>query len=443
MIYKRFLHHIQTQFPMLFKHRIAVAISGGLDSVTLAHLLHEAGLKPDFIHVNFNLRGADSHEDALFVKQLAQSIGVSCHVKSVDTTTYAAQQQLSIQMAARALRYDYFEDLVRQDVVDYVLTAHHLDDQLETFLINLGRGTGLRGLTGIPEKSAHILRPLLPFSREELLEFTLSRKLNWREDSSNASDKYLRNSLRHNVIPALKKASPHLMQTLSSTFQNLGDAEFLMNAEVARFTDQAVDKTQDDQSIAIDFLRETGRPEAYLYELLKGKGFHIGDAVQLMQAESGKTIYGTHHRLIKDRDRLWLANIQKAPSLEYQVKEFTASFKLGKRTFFMAYVDTTEPLQTLRQLGNEQSLLLDADQVRFPFIIRNWNQGDKMKPLGLNGHKKVSDLLIDHKISVLEKENCLVLKSNQNILWLVGIRTSNHYKITTSTKRILRIWFTH
>jgi tRNA(Ile)-lysidine synthase len=439
---KAFLNHIKTAFPMLFEKRIAVAISGGLDSVTLAHLLHQAGIKFQLIHVNFNLRAAESDADAHFVAQLAETFQCSLHLKSVNTQEYATDHQVSIQMAARELRYVYFKELVSDDVIDYVLTAHHLDDQLETLLINLGRGTGLRGLTGIPATSGSILRPLLSFSRDEILEYALSRKLTWREDSSNTSNKYVRNDLRNNIIPLLKQSLPHLLQTLPDTLEHLKESVVLLDHQVDAFYKKAVETRNDITRISIQGLEETGHPRAYLYEILKDKGFHTDDALQLLQASSGKLIYGEQHRLVKDREFLYLTDLKSKPKVQISIDQLIPQMEIGGKLLNMELITTSDPLKTLKAEVDKMTLLLDADGVEFPLEVRNWQEGDIMMPLGLQGKKKISDILIDHKISVLKKEKCLVLKDKQDLLWLVGLRTSEKHKITTSTQRILKICFT-
>jgi tRNA(Ile)-lysidine synthase len=368
----------------------------------------------------------------------------------VNTQEYAKQHKLSIQIAARELRYDFFKSLVVQDQVDYVLTAHHLDDQLETFLINLGRGTGLRGLTGIPAQNDYLLRPLLPFHREEILEYALSRKHTWQEDSSNASNKYVRNDLRHNVIPALKKASPHLMQTFSNTLSHLKDSKTLVDQQMSRFlatTQPSSSRREnpiplDPLIIPIEKLQQTPHARAYLYEILQGKGFDIDDAMNLLKTTTGKIIHGKKHRLIRDRKSLLLTSKKPYNQVHFKIERFQEQLIVGAMKIHMKMMHTVAPLNAVKELHGLHTLLLDADAVSFPFVLRNWQHGDKMKPLGVNGTKKVSDLLIDHKISILNKEKCLVLENKNDILWLLGIRTSSQFKITTSTKTILKLWFT-
>lgn len=449
-MYERFLAHINLEFPQLSEKRIGIAISGGLDSTCLFHLLHRAGIKAQLIHVNFSLRASESDADALFVDQLASLTNTRLYLKTVNTQEYAKQHKLSIQIAARELRYDFFKSLVVQDQVDYVLTAHHLDDQLETFLINLGRGTGLRGLTGIPAQNDYLLRPLLPFHREEILEYALSRKHTWQEDSSNASNKYVRNDLRHNVIPALKKASPHLMQTFSNTLSHLKDSKTLVDQQMSRFlatTQPSSSRREnpiplDPLIIPIEKLQQTPHARAYLYEILQGKGFDIDDAMNLLKTTTGKIIHGKKHRLIRDRKSLLLTSKKPYNQVHFKIERFQEQLIVGAMKIHMKMMHTVAPLNAVKELHGLHTLLLDADAVSFPFVLRNWQHGDKMKPLGVNGTKKVSDLLIDHKISILNKEKCLVLENKNDILWLLGIRTSSQFKITTSTKTILKLWFT-
>jgi tRNA(Ile)-lysidine synthase len=441
-MFKSFQAILKADFPQLYHMRVGVAISGGVDSVVLNALLHEAGIPTSLIHVNFNLRGAESDGDAYFVKELAGIFNSEFYFKDVDTQQYSLDQKCSIQLAARELRYDFFEELVSNDTVDCVLTAHHLDDQLETFLINLGRGTGIRGLTSIPAQSAHIMRPLLSFSREDIEQYANENHLKWREDSSNATDKYLRNDLRINIIPALKTALPHLIKTLPGTFDNLKDSQLLGEMEVSRFRESYITPTSQGDKIPVRELVNTLHPKAYLFELLRGKGFDVNEAVSLLNAESGKVIYGNDLRLIRDRDYLLLVAIEKpAPVLEI-IEKGSQPIKIGELIFRMEILPASDSLRVAEIFKEKNIILLDADLIDEDFTLRSWQNGDKMLPFGMKGHKKISDLLIDHKISLLDKEKVLVLENDGKILWLVGIRSSEHFKITPSTKKILKIWFT-
>ncbi len=327
------------------------------------------------------------------------------------------------------------------DTLDYILTAHHLDDQLETFLINLGRGTGVRGLTGIPAQSAHIMRPLLSYSREEIERYAKENHLRWREDSSNKSDKYLRNDLRINIIPALKTALPHLMKTLSGTFDNLKDTQWLGEMEVSRFRESYITPTSQGDKIPIQELENTFQPKAYLFELLRGKGFDIKDAVGLLNAESGKMIHGNQHRLLRDREYLILAAIEKSAPILENFEIGSESTSLREQVLNMEIFPVSDPLRAIDMFNEDHILLLDADLITSGFTLRNWRNGDKMLPLGMKGQKKISDLLIDHKISLIDKEKVLVLENDGKILWLLGLRSSEHFKITPSTKKILKLWF--
>jgi len=305
-----FQNHINQHLSFLKEARILIAISGGLDSVVLTHLCHQLELNTALAHCNFNLRGNESNADEAFVIKLGEEIDAEVFVQNFDTEDYANQEKLSIQMAARELRYNWFSDLAERLQFDYILTAHHADDNLETFLINLTRGTGLNGLTGIPEINDNIIRPLLPFSRDELEAYASTNDLEWREDSSNTSDKYLRNKLRHHVIPVLKETSPELLQNFKKTLENLNDSADIVDESLNAVAKRAIDTIDDYQiTFKISEFKKVNNSKAYLYEMFKNYGFtQWNDILNLLDAQSGKQVFSETHRLVKDREHLILAD---------------------------------------------------------------------------------------------------------------------------------------
>ena len=264
-----FKTHIEKSLSFLHKSKLLIAISGGLDSVVLTHLCHEAKLNFSLAHCNFNLRGDESDADEEFVLQLAEDLDLEVFIESFDTEIYAKGHKLSTQMAARELRYDWFSSLAQQLGFDYILTAHHADDTFETLLINLTRGTGLDGLTGIPEVNFNIVRPLLPFSREQIETYAKEDRLKWQEDSSNASNKYLRNQLRHEVIPVLKSMNPQVLQNVSTTIENLQNSQQIIEDAIVRIQKKVVTINGDVIKLNIKKLQKLSNPKVYLYELLK------------------------------------------------------------------------------------------------------------------------------------------------------------------------------
>jgi tRNA(Ile)-lysidine synthase len=434
-----FKNHISTHFPELFSVPIAIAISGGKDSTVLAYLLHQLDLKFDLIHCNFNLRGAESDADQLFVEGLAKKWSCKLYIESFETEKIAQSRGVSIQMAARELRYQAFDHIAAIHDIKQVLVAHHLDDQLETFLINLGRGAGLHGLTGIRERNGIITRPLLVFNSSQISDFALKNKIDWREDSSNSTTKYLRNQLRHEVIPLLYEALPHLKGNFSNTLNYLEGSELLLDVEVARFRESGTKTNQGNLEISIEKLKATVKPEVYLFELLKEYNFNLPDALELLDAENGKSIPSGSRRLTKDRGVLVLSKQADGNPIYLEIDQSMERLKLEGYQLEFRNIAVEDPLEYVKSANSSNKILLDAAGLEYPLVLRNWQHGDRMQPYGLKGSKLISDLLTDGKIPSLEREKALVLTSGSAILWLVGIRASKHHKITSITKSIIEI----
>ena len=434
MMLKAFQKHINTTFPFLKAGKLIIAVSGGLDSVVLTHLCQKAQLNFALAHCNFNLRGAESDDDEAFVLQLAEDLNVEVFIESFETKTFARSHKLSIQMAARALRYEWFTDLCEQLNYDFVLTAHHADDSLETFFINIARGTGLDGLTGIPEKNNHVIRPLLTFSRASLLNYAKENALKWREDSSNASTKYLRNALRHEVIPPLKAIHKDWLQNFNKTQTHLQYSKAIVEDALAKVEEEVI--TVDGQMMKFDIgkIQELSHPKAYLYELLKDYGFTAWeDIYRLLDAQSGKQVFSSSHRLLKDRTFLILT--EASPSEENEVISVSEISKqietpIGTLCFSEANVD-------IEKRSNE--IVVDKKLLNFPLIVRKWQNGDYFYPYGMQGKKKLSKFFKDEKLSLVAKENIWVLCSNNDIVWIIDQRTDKRFKVTNSTKQRLKI----
>jgi tRNA(Ile)-lysidine synthase len=434
-----FKNHINKKFPELFRSKIAVAISGGRDSSVLAHLLHLSGIKFDLIHCNFNLRAAESDGDQAFVQQLAAQFNSLLHLESFDTAAHASSNKCSIQMAARDLRYQAFEKIALQQGLNHILTAHHLDDQLETFLINLGRGAGLHGLTGIRERKDIIIRPLLIFSGQQIHDFALSNHLTWREDSSNASTKYLRNKLRHEVIPLLLEALPHLETNFSKTLSYLKQSELLIEVSVARFRESGTTTNNGNLEINIQKLLATPQPQAYLFELLKDYNFNLPDALSLLQAEKGKSITDGKMRLTKEAEVLVLSDNETPQQLHLEINTYEGVYEIGDLKMILKHIHTNNPMSHVATTVLTSILYLDAATITMPLTVRNWQAGDRMQPYGMKGSKLISDVLTDRKVASLKREKALVLLCENKIIWLVGHRASKHHKITPTTTSILEI----
>lgn len=432
---ERFRQHLESGLNFLQNQKLLIAVSGGLDSVVLAHLCHDLKLDFAIAHCNFNLRDSESDADEAFVKALAENWNVKLHFKSFETEAYASEKMISIQMAARELRYAWFQKLAEKHHFDYILTAHHADDNLETFLINLIRGTGLEGLTGIPEVSGKIVRPLLPFSREELEVFAKQSHLEWREDSSNASNKYVRNKLRHDVIPELKDINPKLLHNFQTTIANLQDSENLIEDAVVKLQKKVAQVEENVIKLNIRKLKKRSNPKAYLYQLLKDFNFTAwDDVVNLLDAQPGKQVFSSTHRLLKDREFLLLSELGNDEDEE----RITHILKYDTKIETPAGHLHIEPVEAISDISRK-IIYVDADQLKYPLTVRKWHEGDLFFPFGMQGKKKLSKYFKDEKLSLYDKESAWVLCSEQNIVWVIGRRADDRFKITETTEHILKI----
>lgn len=432
---EEFKNHIGFNLPFLKQARFIVAISGGIDSVVLTHLCKQLELDFALAHCNFNLRGEASNADEDFVLDLADALDLEVFVEGFDCALYAKINKLSIQVAARELRYSWFDELCRQLDFDFVATAHHADDDLETFLINLSRGTGLEGLTGIPQQNNFVIRPLLPFSREQIEQYATANKLSWREDSSNASTKYLRNQLRHEVIPKLKEATPHFLDNFLKTQAHLTEAKTIVADRVDEVMETVViEISSDGVYFDVNAIKQLSNPKAYLYEMLKDYGFsEWNDIVNLLDAQSGKQILSQTHRLIKHRDTIILAD--KKPSEPNRENQIQITENQTETPIGVLCLETVET----HGKSDVNTIFVDKDLLKFPLILRKWQEGDYFYPIGMDGKKKLSKFFKDEKLSILDKENAWLLCSGNRILWVVGMRQDNRFKVNYNTNHILKI----
>lgn len=429
-----FNSHINQNLPFLTKSKCLIAVSGGIDSVVLTHLCQKLNFNIALAHCNFNLRGKESDADEDFILQLAEDFNLEVFIESFETEEYVKTNKLSTQMAARELRYNWFNELAEQLKFDYILTAHHADDNLETFLINLSRGTGLDGLLGIPEINGNIIRPLLKFSREDIHIYAKENKLKWREDSSNASTKYLRNQLRLEVIPKLKEINPDFLHNFNKTQQYLQDAKELIEDRIDEVSNNVINEVSEHKiQFKISEIQKLNNPKAYLYELLKDYGFTEWDDVHsLLGAQSGKQIFSSSYRLIKDRDYLILSEITSEGQRIITISEKESAVKttIGILNF-----------KTVKQINdsNESTIFVDKTLLKYPLTVRNWQEGDYFYPFGMKGKKKLSKYFKDEKLSLFDKENIELLCSKNDIIWIIGRRADDRFKVSENTNQILKI----
>jgi len=420
--------------------KILLAVSGGMDSVALADLFHRTGYLFDIAHCNFQLRGEESEMDAHFVEQMALRMSCECYVKRFNTNEYAKQHGVSIQMAARELRYKWFDQLLSENGYHYIATAHHLDDQIETFFINLLRGTGIAGLHGILPMQNNVIRPLMFSDRKEIEKYIDDNQLSFRLDKSNLSLKYQRNKIRLQLIPVLAEINPDYQRAINETIERIKDSEIIYRNEIEAIKKKII-KTEKDNTIklSIPSLKKLSPLNSWLFELLSPYGFNyqvINDIARSFDAISGKTFYSKTHRLVKDRDELIITSDE--------VSDFNATYMVQRGDTslsepFMLHMEViSDPgnykIETVASVAG-----LDFDKLTFPLMLRRWREGDAFYPLGMSGRKKISDFFIDNKISLPDKESAWLLISGNDIVWLIGHRIDERFKITFNTKNIYRL----
>ncbi|SOS47717.1 tRNA lysidine(34) synthetase TilS [Tenacibaculum dicentrarchi] len=428
--------HIDHNFLFLKDKKLLIAISGGVDSVVLTHLLNQLKYDISLAHCNFQLRSDQSDLDEKFIKDLGKELEISVFSTLFETSKYAAKNKLSTQLAARKLRYNWFDELLKKHDFDYVLTGHHADDNLETVLINLTRGTGLDGLTGIPAVNRTIVRPLLIFSREKIEKFALENNIKWREDASNAETKYLRNKIRHQVIPILKELNPSLLKAHQKTTDFLKQSQQIITDKVDEISLKIVCKQGNLLKIDISEVLKLSNPKAYLYQLLKDYKFtEWEDVHQLIYGQSGKKISSNSHILLKDRGFLLLQNIDKNKILE---KEQFSIHKENTKVTSPIKLELTEVDK--KTSFNKNTIFVDKILLNYPLTIRRWKTGDYFYPTGMLGKKKVSKYFKDEKLSLFDKKNIWLLCTNDdNIIWIIGKRQDRRFLPSNETTELLRI----
>lgn len=430
---EKFKQHIHHNLSFLKESKLLIAISGGIDSVVLAHLCYQLQLDFSLAHCNFKLRYEDSNKDASFVKTLAQQLNVQQHDIEFDTVLYSEENNISTQMAARELRYGWFDKLVDEFGYDYILTAHHTNDNIETVLINFTRGRSIQGLTGIPEINGNIVRPLLPFTRAEIEEFTIEKNITWREDETNQSTKYFRNKIRHKVVPVLEELNPNLSATFNTHLNYLQKEQQVLTQHLDTVK-QEVCIFDERLKIDIQKLLKYDNIDVYLRHILNTYNFtEWHNVADLCRAQSGKFVQSDTHRLIKDRDYLLLEeNKVHLQDVKIEIEKGVNAINVPIQLQF-AKVSGVEKT-------SKNSIYVDTDSVRFPLCLRKKTDGDVFFPFGMKGKKKLSKYFKDEKMSLLEKETCwLLCDANNTIIWIVGQRADNRFCVSETTKNILKI----
>ncbi len=417
--------------------KILLAVSGGIDSVTMAYLFHKARYKFAIAHCNFQLRGKESDEDEIFVRNIADTYNVPFYSKQFPTEEYAKRNALSIQMAARELRYKWFDELLRTKKYDYVATGHNSDDQTETFFINLSRGTGIAGIHGISCKENKVIRPLLFAYRKDIEAFVRKHNLLYREDSSNISDKYIRNEIRHNIIPLFCKINPNFKTGISNSIKYIRDAELLIKKIVDDKKGKVIKTEEDKIIISLDKLLQLHPLSLFIYEFLSEYNFNsakIKEIEKSINRISGKKFTSPTHILIKNRKELIVYPKSKTVFKEYRINEKQGFIKIPVRMKIKKIKNKDFVIPADKHIAN-----LDYENLTFPLILRKWKSGDYFYPLGMKDRKKLSDFFIDSKFSVKDKEDVWLLCSKNKIAWITGHRIDNRFKITKNTRNIYQV----
>lgn len=433
-MFQKFQNHINANFGFLKEKKLLLATSGGMDSMVLVHLFQKLNLNFAIAHCNFQLRGTESDEDENFVTHYAKQNNILCFSTKFETEKYSETYKLSTQVAARNLRYNWFNEILAQQKFDYIITAHHADDVVETFMINLSRGTGLEGLTGIPSQNGNVIRPMLPFSRKEIEDYVSENNLKWREDSSNASDKYVRNKIRHHIVPVFKEINESFLQSFQNTLDHLNQEQSLKNDAVQMVYEKVISEENQQLKINISVLLQYENYKAYLYQWLNKYGFSAwNDVYNLIEAQSGKQILSEKYILLKDREYLILSKKETA-----DFEEIGISSIAEKPNFPLKLT-----LCNLSDISNQRKniIFVDENKIQFPLTIRKWKEGDYFYPSGMQGKKKVSKYFKDEKFTLFQKQDACILESNNQIVWIIGHRADERFKVENTTQTIIQITY--
>ena len=399
--------------------KLLIALSGGADSVALLRVLLELGYTCEAAHCNFHLRGTESDRDESFVTDLCDNLHIRLHVSHFQTEKIAAEKHVSIEMAARQLRYQWFEELSAEVGAAHICVAHHRDDSVETFLLNLLRGAGLQGLRGIPAVNGKIVRPLLTVTRDGILDYLQKISQPFVTDSTNLETNYMRNKVRMELLPLMEKLNPAIRDHIVRTARHLEESYILYQKAIQ----EGKSRVLTSEGIQIEALKKEAAPSSLLHEILSPLGFNSSQEAEILQvldAQAGKVFRSPTHQLVKDRDFLLISEIDATvePKLSFEEFERTTDFVIPKQSDIAC---------------------LDANIIKAPLTLRLVQQGDSFVPLGMNGRKLVSDYLTDRKFSLLQKQKQWVLCHGEDIVWLVGQRIDHRYRVTEQTKRILLI----
>ena len=420
------------------KDRILLAVSGGIDSMVMTDLFLRTAYEIGIAHCNFNLRGTESDKDESLVKSFANDFNIPFFCERFDTADFANEKNISIQMAARELRYRWFEEIREENSYNCIALAHNLNDNVETFLINLTRGTGIAGLSGMKPKYKYLIRPLLFASRKIIIEYRDQENVPYREDRSNSEIKYTRNKIRHSILPVFREINPSFDTTIIETAERLGEINEIAAAIISEIRDRVTRKRDKLTVFRIDELNNLSPKRTILFELFKPYGVgnsQLEDLVRLTDGKTGGQLFTPTHRLLKNRKEILVSLREREDDGFYEIAD-TADFQ-NVPGFVSAILISPEDIFAIPTSSN--IACIDAAKIHFPLIIRKWMPGDSFYPLGMKQKKKLSDYFIDNKYSILDKEKCRIVESEGKIVWITGDRIDDRFRITKSTKKILII----
>lgn len=421
--------------------RILLAVSGGVDSMVMMSLFAKCGYNTVVAHCNFQLRGQESDEDEILVAEEAARLGIECFNRRFDTAAEMERTGDSMEMAARRLRYDWFYELCNEHNCNVIAVAHHIDDSIETFFINLLRGTGLKGLTGIKNQMGRIVRPLMFATRKEITEFAVTEGILYREDSSNRSTKYLRNKIRLGLVPMIREINPKFTDLMRSNIDHLTDARFFISKAIELMGEQIIEHRDGADTLHIDRI-DNGFPRDFvIYELLNSRYEFKGDTVAALcrsinDGQTGKRFYSRDFTAYVERGEIIVTPIAEEDDCQITVEADAMRTYCGNSVLYFERTD----IDLIMEFGvPENTAQLDADKLEWPLTLRRWCEGDRFIPYGMTGHKKVSDFLTDCKVPTVEKQRQFVLVSGGEIAWLVGRRIDDRFKLTNDTENVLKI----
>ncbi len=435
---KKVRQFIDSNQLLIDNDRILVGVSGGADSVVLLHILLKLGFECVVAHCNFHLRGEESMRDELFVEKLAEKYKLIYKKTDFDTVRFAKSNKISIEMAAREMRYAWFKKLAPENKCQTIATAHHTDDSIETLLLNMIRGTGLKGLTGIEPRNGDIVRPVLCCTRSEIEQYAQKNKLEYITDSTNLANEYSRNKIRNLILPMMADINPSVKQSLAENISRFRGSWKIYSEKIAEIEAHITFNKENQTFVDIDKLKSQSDPKTILFEILQKYQFNsdvISNIFEGLDKSSGKRYYSDTHRLLKDREHLIVDEIEPNNTLEFSIDESTKSISIPIN------------LSLNKKARNEDFIIskksdkihIDADKIKFPLTLRKWKKGDSFHPFGMKESKKLSDFFINEKINRNQKENIWLLVSDNKIVWIIGLRMDERFRITEKTKNILEI----